>query len=261
MVLLLSCLAATACVATPTPRTMTQIRLVGSDSMLWIARALTNAYSREHPEVTFVTEVSNSESGLRAASTMSQTIGMVSRTLRPSELNGTRAVVVARDGIAVIVNPKNPINAIMRSQITQVFSGEILAWPAGPLAGQSIAVISREEGSGTRNAFETMAMGEKRVTLTGIIMPSEAAVVDYIAQHSEAVGYISMGGVTAQVRAMTIDDVGLSPQTVESQQYPFVRTLTFVVPPEPSAALQSFVDYALSAEGQAVIGQHYGRAP
>ncbi len=261
LILLWSCLTATACVATPAPRTVTQIRLVGSDSMLWIARALTNTYSREHPEVTFVTEASNSESGLRAASTLSETIGMVSRTLKPSELNGTRAVVVARDGIAIIVNPKNPINAIMRSQITQVFSGEILAWPTGPLAGQGITVISREEGSGTRNAFETMAMNNKRVTLTGIIMPSEAAVVDYVAQHPEAVSYASMGGLTAQVRAMTIDDIGLSPQTVESQQYPFVRSLTFIIPVEPSPALSSFVDYALGAEGQAVIGQRYGRAP
>jgi phosphate transport system substrate-binding protein len=261
MVLLLSFLFATACVVTPTPRATTRIRLVGSDSMLWIARALTNTYTQAHPEVTFVTEASNSESGLHAASTLSQTIGMVSRTLKPGELNGARAVVVARDGIAIIVNPKNPINAIMRSQITQVFSGEVLAWPTGALAGQSILVVSREEGSGTRNAFETMAMNSTRVTLTGIVMPSEAAVVDYVAQHPEAIGYVSMGGLTAQVRAMTIDDVGLSTQTVESQQYPFVRTLTFVIPAEPSVTLQSFIDYALSSDGQAIIGQRYGRAP
>ncbi len=261
LVVLLSCLAATACVVPPTPRATTQIRLVGSDSMLWIARALTNTYSQEHPEVTILSEASNSEAGLHAANAFSQTIGMVSRTLKPSELNGTRAVVVARDGIAIIVNPKNPINAIMRSQITEVFSGEILAWPTGALAGQSITVVSREEGSGTRNAFETMAMNNKRVTLTAVVMPSEAAVVDYVAQHPEAVGYVSMAGVTAQVRAMTIDDIGLAPQTVESQQYPFVRTLTFVIPAESSPALQSFVDYALSSEGQAIIGQRYGRAP
>lgn len=261
LLFLLSSLAATACVATPTPRTTTRIRLVGSDSMLWIAQALSNNYSQQHPEVTFLTDVSNSESGLHAASTFSQTIGMVSRTLKASELNGTRAVVVGRDGLAIIVNPQNPINAIMRSQITQVFSGEILAWPTGSLAGQSITVVSREEGSGTRNAFEAMAMTNKRVTYTAIVMPSEAAVVDYVAQHADAVGYVSMAGLTPQVRAMTIDDVGLSPQTIESQQYPFVRTLTFVIPAEPSPALQSFIDYVLSSEGQSIVGQRYGRAP
>ncbi len=229
--------------------------------MLWIARALTNLYSQEHADVTFTIQTTNSEGGISAAETFSQTIGMVSRTIKPGELHTTRAVVIGRDGIAVIVHPDNPINAIMRTQIRQVFSGEILAWPTGPLTGKSITVVSREQGSGTRNAFEAMAMENKRVTLTGLIMPSEAAVVDYVAQHPEAVGYASMAGVTSQVRAMSIDDVGLSPQTVESQQYPFVRTLTFVISAEPSPALQEFVDFALGDQGQSIIGQRYGRAP
>jgi phosphate transport system substrate-binding protein len=106
-----------------------------------------------------------------------------------------------------------------------------------------------------------MAMDNKRVALTAVVMPSEAAVVDYVAQHPEAIGYVSMAGLTPQVRAMTIDDVGLSPQTVESQQYAFVRTLTFIVPTVPYPALLEFLDFVLSQEGQAIVGQRYGRAP
>lgn len=229
--------------------------------MLWLARTLTNTYTQERPEITFTTQVSNSEAGLRAVNTYSQTIGMVSRTLKPSELDQARAVVVARDGIAVIVNPKNPINAIQRSQIAQVFSGEILTWPTGSLQGRSIVVVSREEGSGTRRAFEEMVMNNQRVTLTAIVMPGEAAVVDYVAQYPEAIGYASMGAVTPQVRAMTVDDVPLSPQTVESQQYPFVRTLTFLVPFEPDPDLQDFMDFVLGHAGQNLITQRYARAP
>lgn len=229
--------------------------------MQWLARALATAYSEQHPTVALTVQPTNSEAGLRAASEYSRTIGLVSRALKPNELNQARAVVVARDGVAVIVNQKNPINAILRSQISQVFSGEVSTWPTGPNAGRDIVVVSREAGSGTRHAFETMAMNNQRVTPTAVIMPGEAAVVDYVAQHPEAIGYTSMVALTPEVRALSVDDTPLSPQTVESQQYPFVRTLAFIVPLTPDPELQDFIDFVLSSDGQAIIAQRYGRAP
>ncbi len=259
LVLLLLQLAA--CVAPPTPRATVRLALVGSDSMLWLARALTDAYSQQHPTVQFHIQASNSEAALTRAGEDARTIGMISRQVRPSELSQVRAIAIARDGIAVIVNPKNSINAIQSSQIAQVFAGEILVWPTEPLAGQSIAVVSREQGSGTRHAFETIAMQERRVTLTAVVMPSEAAVVDYVAVNPTAIGYVSMGGVTPNVRALTVDDYPLSPQTVESRQYPFVRTLALLVSTQPDRDVQGFVDYVLGQEGQAIVSQRFGRAP
>ena len=103
------------------------------------------------------------------------------------------------------------------------------------MAGKPIVVISREEGSGTRDAFETMAMNGAHVTRTALVMPSEAAVVDYVARNPTAIGYTSMGALTQDVRALTIDDVPLSRETVESQKYPFIRTLSFVVPQSSNA--------------------------
>lgn len=254
-------LIAIACLPTPTPHPAVRITLAGADSMQWIARAMGNAYAQEHPDVTFNVQVANSAEGIRAASTYSRTIGLVARTIKPNELDRTRAVVVARDGVAVIVNQKNPINAIMHTQITQVFDGEILTWPAGPNTGQNIVVVSREEGSGTRDAFEAMVMNKQRVTPTAVVMPGESAVVDYVSRHPDSIGYSSMGALTPEVRALTVDDVQLSIQNVESQKYPFVRTLAFVVPLEPDLDVQGFVDYVLSPQGQAVIAQRYGRAP
>ncbi len=249
-----------ACEPTPTPRAAVHITLVGSDSMQWIARALTGIYAPRHPGVTFTLLTSNSEAGLRAAGQDAFTIGMVARVLKPSELHGARAVVIARDGIAVIVNTQNTINAIQRTQVAQVFSGDILTWPIGPLSSKAIVVVSREEGSGTRAAFEAMVMN-RRVTPTAIVMPNEAAVVDYVANHPEAIGYCSMSAVTSGVHAMSVDDVTLSTQTVETQQYPLVRTLAFVVPLQPDPEVQAFVDFTLGGEGQGIIAEKYGRAP
>ena len=254
-------LAAVACSAAPAPRAATHVTLVGDDSMQSLASALANAYSQQHSNATITVRPADSGTGLSAATQFSGTIGMVSRAIKPPELEGERAVVVARDGIAIIVNRSNPINAIMRSQIAEVFSGAVSIWPTGSNAGKLIAVVSREAGSGTRDAFEAMAMKGARVTLTAVVMPGEAAVVDYVAQHPEAIGYCAMSFLTDGVQAMTVDDVPLSPQTVESQKYPFVRTLAFVIPLSPEPAVQDFVDFALGSEGQRIIGQKNGRAP
>lgn len=129
------------------------------------------------------------------------------------------------------------------------------------MAGKLIVVISREDGSGTRDAFEKMAMNGTRVTRTALVLPSESAVVDYIARNPTAIGYASMGALTSDVRALTVDDVPLSIQTVESQKYPFVRTLSFVVPQSPDVEMQDFIAFVLSAEGQRIITQKYGKAP
>lgn len=245
----------------PAPRTSVRLSLVGDDSMEWLAGALANAYSQQHPNVTIAIRLANADTGLRAATEISGTIGMVARVVKPAELGGARAVVVARDGIAVIVNRANPINAITRAQVADVFSGRVSTWPLGPNTGKIITVVSREAGAGTRDAFEAMAMNGARVTLTAVVMPGEAAVVDYVAQHPEAIGYCSMSALADGVQPMTVDDVALSPQTVESQKYPYVRTLAFIVPLTSEPALQDFIDFALSGDGQRIVAQKYGRAP
>jgi phosphate transport system substrate-binding protein len=251
----------TGCAGVPTPRATVHLSLVGDDSMQWLGSALANAYSQQHPNATITVRPADSETGLSAATQFSSTIGMVSRVVKPTELEGERAVVVARDGIAIIVNRANPINAIMRSQIAEVFSGQVATWPTGPNAGKLIAVVSREAGSGTRDAFEAMAMNGARVTLTAVVMPGEAAMVDYVGQHPESIGYCSMSFLNDGVQAMTIDDIPLSVQSVESQKYPFVRTFAFVVPLSPEPAVQDFIDFARGSDGQRIVVQKNGRAP
>ncbi|MCI0478134.1 MAG: substrate-binding domain-containing protein, partial [Anaerolineales bacterium] len=110
------------------PRKPVQMQMIGSDSMHGIAQSLADAYTQSRPYVTIAIRAANSDVGIRAAREYSGTIGLVARAIKPNELDGTRAVVVARDGVAVIVHPSNPINAIMRSQLVQVFAGEIATW-------------------------------------------------------------------------------------------------------------------------------------
>ena len=247
------------CRALPTPRPSIRLEFVGSDSMQWIAKSLAGAYSEQRADVAFSFKISNSQNGVNATAGQSRTIGLVARTVTPGELNGWRAVAVALDGVAIIVSKPNPINSITRAQVIQVFDGEIIAWPTGAIAGKTILPVSREEGSGTRDAFQTMVMKAQRVTRTAVVMPSEAQVVEFVAKHPEAIGYVSMGAVTAEVHALSVDNISLSPHTVETLQYPFVRTLAFIVPSKPDGEMQEFLDFVLGVDGQALIGQKYGR--
>lgn len=247
------------CRALPTPRPSVRFELAGSDSMQWIAKSIAEAYGEQRADVAFSFRISNSQNGINASESYSRTIGLVSRTVKPNELEGRRAVAVALDGVAVIVSKANPINSITRAQVVQVFDGEIITWPTGAIAGKNIIAVSREEGSGTRDAFETMVMKGQRVTRTAVVMPSEAQVVDFVAKHSEAVGYVSMGAVTGDVHALSVDNITLSPHTAETLQYPFVRTLAFIVPIKPDGEMQQFLDFVLGYDGQSLIGQKYGR--
>jgi len=247
------------CRALPTPRPSVRFEFAGSDSMQWIAKSIAAAYSEQRADVAFSFKISNSQNGINATESYSRTLGLVSRTVKPNELEGRRAVAVALDGVAIIVSKPNPINSITSAQTIQVFDGEIITWPTGAIAGKNILVVSREEGSGTRDAFETMVMKGQRVTRTAVVMPSEAQVVDFVAKHPEAIGYISMGAVAGDVHALSVDNIALSPHTVETLQYPFVRTLAFIVPLKPDGEMQAFLDFVLGFEGQSLIGQKYGR--
>lgn len=247
------------CRALPPPRPSVHIELVGSDSMQWIAKSLVAAYSDRRPDVAFNLRISNSAEGLRASQEVSRTIGMISRTVKPEELESRRAIAIGLDGVAVIVSKPNPINSIMRSQVIQVFDGEVITWPTGAIAGQNILVVSREEGSGTRDAFQTIVMKNQRVTRTAVVAPGEAAVVSFVAKHPEAIGYTSMGALMPEVHALSVDGVALNPHTVETLQYPYVRTLAFIVPLKPDPEMQEWLDFVLGADGQAIIGQKFGR--
>lgn len=249
----------TSCRALPTPRPSVRFEFAGSDSMQWLAKTIAGAYGEQRADVAFSFRISNSQNGIQATESYSRTIGLVSRTVKPNELEGRRALAVALDGVAVIVSKPNPINSITSAQVIQVFDGEIITWPTGAIAGKNILVVSREEGSGTRDAFQTMVMKGQRVTRTAVVMPSEAQVVDFVAKHPEAIGYVSMGAVTGDVHALSVDNSALSPHTVETLQYPFVRTLAFVVPLKPDGEMQEFLDFVLGYDGQSLIGQKYGR--
>lgn len=249
------------CVPTIEPHPPVHLRLAGSTSMQPLMEALTKAYSSRYEYVTFTLESLNSQMGLEALRSGAIEIALVSREVGPEEMERLLATPITRDGIAILVNEENPTRGLTLRKLRAIFAGEILSWEeVGGASSGDIQVVSREEGSGTRRAFEALVMKGKRVTSTAVVMPTGGAVGESIAQEPGAIGYASMAHLPPGVKALRIGGVEPNPATVSSGEYPLVRPFILITEKRPHQEVQAFIDFCLSPAGQAIVERGYGGA-
>jgi phosphate transport system substrate-binding protein len=186
-------------------------------------------------------------------------VALVARELRADETQGIEAVVIAYDGVAVIVNGQNLIDDLTIEQLRGIYAGQILVW--SELGGQEadIQVASREDGSGTREAFESAVMEGERVTTMAVVMPGNEAMGHFVEENPLAVGYVSSVGIPLGARALRIDGVRPGVQAVAQGTYPLIRPYVLVIREDAGQDVRSFVDFVLSPAGQVIVGQQYGR--
>ena len=193
-----------------------------------------------------------STAGIRAAQSGTAQVGTVSRELKPEE-QGLTPIVVARDGIAVIVHRDNPVTDLTLEQVKGIFTGAIKRWSELGGADKPITVITREEGSGTRGAFEELALSQQPIASSALVQDSTGAVREMVHRDGSAIGYISIGLVNQQVRALKISGVVADEAAVVAGTYRLVRPFLFVVKGTPSGATKEFLDFVLSPEGQELV--------
>lgn len=226
--------------ATPSPPAF--IRLAGSTSLP--LDGLLAAYTARHPHVNFEVRGGGSDLGQALVERGAVDIGVVSWL--PDTLTDTvEAVILEPDAIAIIVHPANNTPGLSVARLRDVFSGRLLNWRAvdGPV--QSIQVVSREDGSGTRQAFEALVMDDMAVTLSAVVLPHGQAVIDYVAEHRGAIGYVSQRQITGErVRVLPLE--GLLP-TVEDVNYLLIRDFLLLVPRDARSEVRAFVDFARSS--------------
>jgi len=191
---------------------------------------------------------------VRAAQTGAAQIGMSSRHLKPAE-SDLLQYTIANDGIAIIVNVDNPVTGLTRGQVADIFAGEVPSWSAVGGRDHAIHYVTREEGSGTRGAFEEIVMGERRVSPRSLVQDSNGAVREIVASDRNAVGYISLGLVDSRVRALAIDGVAPSREAIGERRYAVARPFLFLSREEPVGTARAFVDFVLSPEGQAELAR------
>ena len=222
-----------------------------------LVEELAQAYTERHKHVTIAVEGRGSLPGIELVRQGEVDIGMAS--WKESEDTSLWSTPIALDGIAIVVHPQNQVKGLTLLQLKDVFFGRVWDWRDVRGQAGDILVVSREDGSGTRVVFEELVMQGQRVTLTAVVMPSSRAVVEYVAEHPQAIGYVSMGYLTEEVKVLEIEEAAPTPKSVRQGAYHLLRPLFLITRQEPAGEIKGFIDFALSPTGQSIVGRKYGR--
>ena len=222
----------------------------GSTSMEKVIGALGEAFMEQNKGVTFTYNPTGSGSGITAVGEGRCDIGLSSRALKDDEkASGLKETVLALDGIAVIVNPANPVSDLDVETIAKIYTGEITNWKEVGGNDAEIVLIGREAGSGTRDGFESITDTKDsckyRQELT-----STGDVITTVSTNPDAIGYASLAALKDNVKALTVGGIAPTEDTVKDGSYVIQRPFVLVTKDgtELSTAAQAFFDYATSAD-------------
>ncbi|RKD25306.1 phosphate ABC transporter substrate-binding protein, PhoT family [Caminicella sporogenes DSM 14501] len=232
------------------------IAVVGSTSVTPVAQNLADKFMSIHPEVKIDVQGIGSSAGIKAASNGSADIGMASRNLKEKEKEwGLTQHVIAYDGIAVVVNPNNPVKELTKEQIAKIFKGEIKNWKEVGGPDKEILVVSREAGSGTRGAFEEIVGIENAVREDALVAEGNGAVKANVASKEYAIGYLSFAYLDDSVKALKVDGAEPTVENIKAGNYKISRPFLMVTKGEIKPAAKAYLDFILSDEGQKIVGE------
>ncbi|MBN2393596.1 MAG: substrate-binding domain-containing protein [Anaerolineae bacterium] len=256
---LVACAAPVALIPTPTaqPVTVTPqiVQIVCPESLAPLLMALASAYQHEEPAAQIVVVERADELALHALT--NGDAGIAALTWLPATApENTWRATFARDGLAVIVNPQNGLPGVTMEQLRLLFGGRVEDWASWEGLPGPPQIISREEASGDFDFFQAHVMHDTRVTLTALLAPTSLAAHDSVSQESLAVGYLSTAWLDGQVRALAIEGVPPSPETIAAGLYPLSRELFLVTMGEPQEMARAFIQWALTPDGQTIVATH-----
>ncbi len=245
------------------------ITVKGSDTMVHLASNWAEAYMKTHPRADISVTGGGSGTGIAALLNGTTDICIASRKIKPKEIQlakekGIKPVefTTARDGIALVVNPSNPISALTIEQIGKIYTGAYTNWSQLGAPDNPIVVLSRESSSGTFVFFQKRVMNKKDYTRNAMLMPSTSAIIQTVSQDKLAIGYVGLGyAVEAgpKVKMLKVIDKPGSPaiapsvETVQAGTYAIARPLYFYTKGEPTGSVKAFLDFVLSDEGQKIV--------
>jgi phosphate transport system substrate-binding protein len=233
-------------------RTGKHLTLAGSTSVQPVAEKWAGAYERRHPAVAVTVQGGGSTAGVRAALSGAAQIGLSSRALTTHESRQLRSVVVARDGIALVVHATNPVSGLSRQQVERIYVGSLRSWSSVGGRDLRVTAITREEGSGTRAAFESLVMSKSRIAGSTLVQDSSGAVRQMVSNDPGAIGYISIGLVDPSVKALRLDGAAPTEAAIDAGQYPLIRPFLFLWSPAKSQQSAGFVAWVTGPEGRAL---------
>ena len=230
-----------------------QITVAGSTTCLPIAEVAAEGYTEDTGVGVLVSGLGSS-AGIEAVSNGTADIATSSRALNAEEEKlGLTPIPIAHDGIAVIVNPENPVQNLSVEQLAGIYSGAIANWSEVGRPDLAIQLVNRDEASGTREAFKNIVMKGASFDRRAAVLSGTGQVRDVVSRTPGAIGYISLGFVESkhaktQVRAINVNHVEPSEKTIASGGYPISRDLYFFVKGTPAPEASAYIDYVHSEE-------------
>jgi phosphate transport system substrate-binding protein len=233
-------------------RSSASVIVAGSTSVQPFAEILAEEYMMLHPGITIDVQGGGSAAGIMAAKSGTADIGMSSRALKGDEMS-LWYVEIARDGLAIIIHPDNPINNLTLEQVRDIYSGKIDNWSLLGGSKSHIHVFAREEGSGTRSSFESLVMEKTEIMARAMIQDSNGAVRQLVADDPNAIGFISLGLVDKTIKAVELNGVTPTREHVLDGSYGLSRPFLFLTIEEPVGLVKEFIDFTISEKGRTLL--------
>ncbi len=233
--------------------------IAGSTSVQPVMEKIIEAYRRLHPGERIAVEGGGSGAGIMAALTGTAHLGMSSRELKKNDPNEMKLTPIhlADDAIVIVVNRDNPVASLSVKQLRDVFAGKTRNWKELGGRDHGIHLAVREEGSGTRSAFDELVMKEGKtehpVDPYALVQDSTGGLRELVRGDPDAIGFISLGAVNDDVRVVSVEGVVPTVTSVRLREYKLVRPFLLVSMGTPSEAISRLIAFAQSASGSEIM--------
>jgi phosphate transport system substrate-binding protein len=234
-----------------------RISISGSTSVGPLAEKIADKYMNKTDVKIEINQIGSS-AGITNATTGVSEIGMSSRDLKDEEkANGLVETIIAYDGIVVVTHPSNKVKNLTMDQVKQIFTGEVTNWKELGGDDLEIVVVSREDGSGSRDAFqEIVGYTSGELVRTSIIASGNGNIKTTVATNKHAVGFISFEYIDSSISTININGVEATAENVLQEKYSLSRPFLFVHKEDTlTDAGQQFIEYILSPDGQAIVAE------
>lgn len=245
------------------------LSIKGSDTMVHLVSSWAEKFMAEHPEADLSVTGGGTGTGIAALLNGTTDVCAASRRIKPQEIalaakQGFTPVeyAVALDGIAVVVNPANPVSELTLEELRKIFTGAVSNWQQVGGPDQPILVMSRESSSGTFVFFQEMVLDKRDYTEKALFMPGTSAIINNIANDKWSIGYVGLGYIMGAKDKVKVVDVAakagstaVSPSdtTVKDGSYPIARPLFLYTAGAAAGATRDFIDFALGSNGQEIV--------
>lgn len=232
----------------------------GSTTVLPAMQQVSEAFMAAHKDVVVTISGTGSGNGIKALRDKMTDIAMSSRDMKAKETkdfdeHGMHAVrtTVAYDAIIPVINPKNAVADLTKEQLRDLFAGKIRNWKEVGGADQPVVVVGRDSSSGTFESWQELVMGKTRVSARALLQSSSGGVVQAVASNPNAIGYIGIGYMDAQTKALKVNGVEATMENAKAKTWPISRDLYLFTVGEPKGDAKALIDFMVSAEGQALV--------